>query len=117
MPPPQRKSAPPRLRVGSVTRTNAFQDEWHNEDADWVIPSVRCPAIWMITDFTYSNGATMIMPGEFLASIGLSRRLFLTPLLRSQVRIAPAATRRRRRPATPASTSAPSPCSAAPAHS
>ena len=80
MPPPQRKSAPPRLRVGSVTRTNAFQDEWHNEDADWIIPSVRCPAIWMITDFTYSNGATVSQSSCRPVDL---RRLLLT-LLRSR---------------------------------
>lgn len=64
MPPPQRKSAPPRLRVGSVSRTNASSEAWHNESPNWITPSVRCPFIWMISDFTYSNGATFIVPGS-----------------------------------------------------
>ncbi len=67
MPPPQRKSAPPRLRVGSVTRTNALTELCENENNDWIFPSVRCPAVWMITDYRYSNGATMIMPGSHLS--------------------------------------------------
>ena len=64
MPPPQRKSAPPRLRVGSVTRTNASSEAWRSEDPEWITPSVRCPFIWMISDFAYSNGATFIVPGS-----------------------------------------------------
>lgn len=37
------------------------------EVSEYIMPSVRCSSIWMATDFTAENGATMIMPGSHLS--------------------------------------------------
>ena len=59
MPPPvHRNDATPRILSGSVDREMAHTTEWQSESPEFITPSVRCTAIWPITDLTADNGAT-----------------------------------------------------------
>jgi hypothetical protein len=68
-PPPARKSRRVRVPTGSITRPGAFEATWHPEPPheDYISPSVRCTAIWMVTDFTPDNGAVSEARGPSLA--------------------------------------------------
>ena len=66
MPPPQNRHAPPKMRVGDVTRNDAYNPDFH-ADSEWITPCMRVASIWMLSDFSYENGATMIMPGSHLS--------------------------------------------------
>ena len=60
MPPAQHKSAPPKARVGDVTRADAYNPDWHAPaDSEWIMPCMRIATVWMLTEFSYENGATV----------------------------------------------------------
>ena len=61
MPPPQRVGSKPRIKTGSITREGAYAPKWSMESDEFIMPSFRCNAIWMASDFHAENGATMIM--------------------------------------------------------
>ena len=112
LPPPQRKSAPPRLRTGDVTRAAAYTSDWHAESEEFITGPVRCGVIWMATDFTARNGATMIVPGCASMLLPSGATSSGTDSSDCAQRISAGATRRQRKGRAAAGTWARSPSSA-----
>ncbi len=64
MPQPTRKTRSP-LPVGSITRSLFDSDDEY--DSDVIAPAACSNVIWMLDDFTSSNGATRIVPGTHMS--------------------------------------------------
>lgn len=61
MPQPTRRGRA-NLLVGSITRTRFDHDDGY--DAQMIAPAACSNVIWMLDDFTPSNGATRVVPGS-----------------------------------------------------
>ena len=63
-PQPQRKSAPPAIRTGSVRRMGLVKGDqiadWDSPSDEFIAPCVRATAIWAASSIAEGNGATMV---------------------------------------------------------
>ena len=43
-----------------MTRADAYNPDWHAPaDSEWIMPCMRIATVWMLTEFSYENGATV----------------------------------------------------------
>ena len=57
------------IRPGSMTKSLFRDRQFHEAGSDstaMIAPAVVCNAMWMISDFTADNGATLVVPGSHL---------------------------------------------------
>ena len=70
MPPPTNEDKETLIKPGSVTRAG---NRGHHVGGDalmqptTIAPAVVCNAMWMLTDYTPDNGATLLVPGSHLS--------------------------------------------------
>ena len=70
MPPPTNENKETLVKPGSVTRAG---NRGHHVGGQGLLqrktisPAVVCNAMWMLTDFTADNGATLVVPGSHLS--------------------------------------------------
>lgn len=70
MPPPTDESKRTLLKPGSITRARNRGHHVGGERAmhpKTISPAVVCNAMWMVTNFTTENGATLLVPGSHLS--------------------------------------------------
>ena len=70
MPPPTNERKQTLLKPGSVTRAGNRGHHMGGEEAmtpKTIAPAVVCNTMWMLTDFTAENGATLVVPGSHLS--------------------------------------------------
>lgn len=67
MPPPTDAAKRTRLKPGSITRGGHRGHHVHEEELRNISPACVCNAMWMLDDFTETNGATVFVPGSHLS--------------------------------------------------
>ena len=70
MPPPTNENKETLVKPGSVTRAGNRGHHVGDQallQRKTISPAVVCNAMWMLTDFTADNGATLVVPGSHLS--------------------------------------------------
>jgi ectoine hydroxylase-related dioxygenase (phytanoyl-CoA dioxygenase family) len=67
MPAPANSNGHTAVKPGDITRTGNRGHHIAGADTTAISPAVVCNAMWMLDDFTETNGATIVVPGSHLS--------------------------------------------------